>query len=82
MTWKHTKLCYPPCVKSYDSRLGALSRELVATDDRWKEVNHLLLSGQKVAKHRGGAAGKGKLLLVNWGSTSPILKLTQNLSSS
>lgn len=32
---------------SYEHRIGDLSREMVATRDRWEDANHLLITGQR-----------------------------------
>lgn len=33
--------------ESYEHRIAGLSREMVATKDRWEDANHLLISGQR-----------------------------------
>jgi hypothetical protein len=33
--------------KSYEDQINALTHQLTATDERWKDLNHLLISAQR-----------------------------------
>lgn len=42
--------------QSYESQIANLSKQLTATEERWKEVNHLVVAGQQRAPQANGEA--------------------------